>query len=459
MDIMQQELDEQDPFAYIRGISYEDIPKKVYKEAEPFGEVQLPSGEIVKSYGEPRLGSTLLETSIGASLSAEKIYNYNRERIVFDWDDTIKDTGKYWVQAHREVLVDFGFTEDEVSDDKILALFGNIHVGDALGIDRFDKDNKQYTDDEVWGLIKGRATEILAEHPIDPLLIEALNILSAQPGSELGVWSSSPRELLEESILIARERQGLTANFSAVVSVDDVDPDKHKPHVQGFLMVVYAMDVKGGYLHHGEVYSEEKPLDANGVWMVGDSPNDILAGKAVGASTIWLENPLQGHNAFEKRKKVLRRLRDGVDSMTLSELMKNDLRPTIVARTFDAEQAGMGRRTPLNQLDPAVVRGLDTENYTFVKLLLDKNRRALMYHKEQVRKSLITQGINMDREMKILLHIPDYADSAEEDEALVYGPKVTPNTAALSKRQFGPKPDSVAATLASVVDGTEGTLF
>src|SRR5689334_7695305 len=55
-------------------------------------------------------------------------YDSQSERIVVDWDDTMEDTGKWWMVAHREVLESIGFDAKETTDEAILTLFGNIHV-------------------------------------------------------------------------------------------------------------------------------------------------------------------------------------------------------------------------------------------------------------------------------------------------------------------------------------------
>ncbi len=293
--------------------------------------------------------------------------------------------------AHREVLKGFGFTDEETTDNAILALFGNIHVGDTLGIERFTKDEKQYTDLEVWDLIKSRARELLVEHPMDPLLIKGLREAKRQ-GVRLSVWSSSPSEILDESIRM----NGLEDLFDAVVSVDDVDSDKHKPDPQGLLMAVKAMDVASGYLDEGEEYSDEKPLSMNGVWMIGDSPNDILAGKSVGASTVWIEHPLQGHNAHEKRLAMLEKLQRKLGDYAISDdlrAMIERIRATVTIRVFDPEEAGYSRNISILDIDPAILTDLTPIYINIVKFLLDKNGRSQAYRDEAVRNAITAQGI------------------------------------------------------------------
>ena len=296
-------------------------------------------------------------------------YRIDFERFVLDWDDTCKETGKYWIQAHREVLQSFGFANAETSDGNILTLFGNIYVGATLGIERFVKNSKAYTDQEIWNLIKSRAKQLLDNSPMDPLLIEAL-IAAKNMGVRLAVWSTSPREILIPTI----HNNHWDDLFDAVICVEDVDADKHKPNPQGLYIAVKAMDIAQGYLLPAENYSVKKPRNMNGVWMIGDSTNDVIGGKRAGTSTVRLENALQGHNAHEKRND------------TLQYLHKSEITATVTIRTFDPEEAGYPRNTALKNLPAATIRGLPTVNIDFAKFLIDRELRNQLFKNENVRR-------------------------------------------------------------------------
>lgn len=374
-------------------------------------EMPLLSGETVMAFGPDIDGCTTWESANGVDMLGDDWEKYDRrhERFVLDWDDTCKDSGKFWIVAHREILKDFGFTDEETTDDAILAVFGNIHVGDTLGIERFVKEGEQLDDAAVWSLIMDRAAELIASEPMDPLLVEALRRAKSM-GAHLAVWSSSPRKILEATMAA----NGVEDLFDAVVSVNDVDADKHKPHPQGLLMAVKAMDVAQGYLSEEEDYSDEKPLRMNGVWMVGDSPNDVLGGKSVGASTVWIEHPLQGHNAHEKREKNIRRIRETMGAIAVKQVSEtmNDLRPTLTIRTFDPEEAGYARNTSIMDMPAETVRGLTTVNINLVKFLIDRNLRAESYRWEHVRRELDRQGVEL-------------RSSGEDVAAAFYGHTVT----------------------------------
>lgn len=305
-----------------------------------------------------------------------------RERFIFDFDDTLKDTGSSWVQAHREVLQAFGFTEEETSDENILKLFGNIHVARTLGIDRFVlPDGTACSDDEVWVMIKTRAAELLSSNMMDPLLVRTLRTLHEQ-GKPMAVWSSSPRELLEEAI----KTNGLEDVFDIVVSVDDVE--KHKPDPEGIYKAVYAMDVARGYLETGEDYSEDKPLDMRGVWMMGDSPNDVKGGIAAGTSTVWLEHPLQAFSARDKRSKELA----GAESQDRKRDIARTFTPMLALRNFDATQLGLKPTESINGTTLEKLAALPTDNSMIIDFLTDFNQRRKLFRRELARKSLVAQG-------------------------------------------------------------------
>ena len=305
-----------------------------------------------------------------------------RERFIFDFDDTLKDTGSSWVQAHREVLQSFGFSEEETSDENILKLFGNIHVARTLGLDRFVlPDGTACTDDEVWVMIKTRAAELLASNMMDPLLVRTLRTLHEQ-GKPMAVWSSSPRELLEQAITA----NGLDGVFNTVVSVDDVE--KHKPDPEGVYKAVYAMDVARGYLQPGEDYSDDKPLDMSGVWMMGDSPNDVKGGVAAGVSTVWLEHPLQAFSARDKRSKELA----SAETADRKREIARTFTPMLALRNFDMTQLGYGPTESINGTTLENLAVLPTDNSMIIDFLTDFNQRRKLFRREQARKSLVAQG-------------------------------------------------------------------
>lgn len=347
------------PFEFIHGIDLVDPEEAIHS---PYGGIAGLKRALIERDGSRRY--------------------VERERFIFDFDDTLKDTGTSWVQAHREVLQSFGFTEEETSDENILKLFGKINVAEILGLDRFVlPDGTACTDDEVWVMIKTRAAELLSSTMMDPLLVRTLRTLHEQ-GKPMAVWSSSPRELLEEAITT----NGLDGVFDIVVSVDDVE--KHKPDPEGIYKAVYAMDVARGYLEPGEEYSDDKPLDMSGVWMMGDSPNDVKGGNAAGVSTVWLEHPLQAFSARDKRSKELAAAEDQDRKREIARTFT----PMLALRNFDMTKLGYEPTESINGTTLENLAALPTDNSMVIDFLTDLNQRRKLYRREQARKSLVAQG-------------------------------------------------------------------
>ncbi|MEO8105446.1 MAG: HAD hydrolase-like protein [Candidatus Saccharibacteria bacterium] len=364
----------------------------------------------VKGWTNPGMDDTSWEifNNVDVLGPRHESYNYLAERIVLDWDDTCKDTGKYWILAHREVLQEFGFTDEETSDENILSLFGNIRVANTLGLDRFVKDGQQYSDDEIWGKIKGSAREMLKQNPMDPLLVEALKQTKGSL-TNLAIWSSSPRELLEEAVAA----NGLEGIFDAIISVDDVK--EHKPDPEGLLKAVYAMDVARGYLQPGEEYSPTKPCDMNGVWMIGDSPNDVKGGQAAGANTVAIEHPLQAHSSLEKRQKAMAQA--ALIGRTALEDTAHKLRPTLSIRNFDLREDGMYGDVPVDQLSRDSVAKLTTDNVSFARFLIDPALRHAVHRQVNVYDALLEQGYGDKAKLKGLFN--------NRDSRTRTGPKLT----------------------------------
>jgi len=355
-----------------------------HEQQEPIT-VDIPGIGTLKGWNKPGFDVTPFEFKHGIDLVGPEggIYNVLDERIITDWDDTMKDTGKWWIQAHREVLQDFGFDEEETSDANILKLFGNIHVGDTLGIERFIKDGVQYSDDEVWGLIKSRAGELLANSPMDPLLVDALKAARLS-GVRLAVWSSSPRELIEQAV----HANGLDGVFDTIVSVDDVE--KHKPDPEGVYKAVKAMDIARGYIEDGEEYGKRRALDMNGVWMLGDSSNDVKGGKDAGAHTLWLEHPLQAHAIANKRRAVMEQAATrGEQAVREASDM---LLPTIVSRNFDMDDvpAENGRQIATNQPFESIA-DRTSHNLELIRFLIDRDYRKAAVRGEKLIRNLHRQ--------------------------------------------------------------------
>ena len=139
-----------------------------------------------------------------------------------------------------------------------------------------------------------------------------------------------------------------------------------------------------------KVIPTQSRSNMNGVWVIGDSPNDVRGGKSAGASTVWLENPLHGHNAHEKREKTIRGL-----AKTALRTAVQDIVPTVTIRTFDPEEMGYSRTTALSDMDKEEVRKLTTVNRGLAEFLIMRGKRSQLYRLEHVRNALLAQGSSL----------------------------------------------------------------
>ncbi|MCA9327092.1 HAD-IA family hydrolase [Candidatus Saccharibacteria bacterium] len=189
--------------------------------------------------------------------------------VIFDWDDTLSETGVLWVEAHREKLREHGI---ELETGAILSFFGNINFAEDIGLEKFIVDGEQQTSSEVFNDVTEKAKEKIKLLRVRAHIVELLKDLKSR-GIRLAVVSSSPRELLRESI----HDNGLEGVFDIVISVEDVR--FAKPNPEGILKALTSIHVP--------------PEDAV---MIGDSSSDVLAGEAAGTYTIRLMTELHQHD-------------------------------------------------------------------------------------------------------------------------------------------------------------------
>lgn len=189
--------------------------------------------------------------------------------IIFDWDDTLSETGVLWVEAHREKLREHGI---ELETGAILSFFGNVDFAEDIGLEKFIVDGEQQSSAEVFQDVTEKAKEKMKLHRVRSHIITMLRTLK-QRGVKLAVVSSSPKSILEQAIT----ENDLKDVFDIVISVEDVA--HAKPNPEGILKALTAMHVP--------------PTDAV---MVGDSASDVLAGEAAGTYTVRLMTELHQHD-------------------------------------------------------------------------------------------------------------------------------------------------------------------
>ena len=137
------------------------------------------------------------------------------------------------------------------------------------------------------------------------------------------------------------------------------------------------------------------------------SKDDVKGGKAVGASTLWLEHPLQAHSAMEKRRKFMNEAA-ALGSTATAQIVR-DLMPTGALRTYDPAEAGLSGKYSVDQIPREEIANLTTYNAGFARFLMDKQSRAGAYRIEKVYDALAAQIPSKDQPKLIGV----FADSSE----------------------------------------------
>lgn len=172
--------------------------------------------------------------------------------VLFDLDGCLIDTLNLWLKSLRRLLKQYGV---EVSDEKIIKTC--IGVGDGpkkLGV---KEDMRVF-----WDLVVSDVHHEYANAPLFPGVKETLETLH-QRGFAMALVSTSVRE----SVTIALTKHGLAKYFKAVVARDDTP--YLKPHPAPIELAISKLHAK-----------KESTL------VVGDSPHDVGAAKAVGLHSV-----------------------------------------------------------------------------------------------------------------------------------------------------------------------------
>jgi 2-phosphoglycolate phosphatase len=177
--------------------------------------------------------------------------------VVFDLDGTLVDSRRDIAEAANHALAQAGFPR--LSHDELASYVGDgapALMARAARLDPRDAKTAALVEDFL---------DYYAAHPIDftqpmPGALEALDALAAHP---LGICTNKPRR----TMLAVLRGLGLEPRFRGSVAGDDLK--ERKPHPA---MVLEAARLLG--------------VVPQAVVMVGDGPQDVLAGKAAGAFTI-----------------------------------------------------------------------------------------------------------------------------------------------------------------------------
>ncbi len=184
--------------------------------------------------------------------------------VVFDLDGTIVDSRRDIAEAANHALEKAGLAR--LPHDELESYVGDgapLLMARAARIDVKDPKTQVMVADFL---------DYYAEHPIDytdvmPGTMEALATLAKYP---LGICTNKPRRT---SVAVLRGLQ-LEARFKGLVAGDDLPQRKPDPS-----MVIEAARLLG--------------VPVAEVVMVGDGPQDVLAGRAAGAYTVGVRGGIQ----------------------------------------------------------------------------------------------------------------------------------------------------------------------
>lgn len=188
--------------------------------------------------------------------------------VVFDLDGTLIDSRRDIAESANHALRHNGYAA--LSHDELAT-----YVGDGAALLMARAARIEAHDPRTPGLVSD-FLDYYVEHPVDhtqpmPGALEALDALSRWP---LAICTNKPRR----TTLPVLRGLGLDVRFRSVVAGDDL-PER-KPHP--------------AQLHE---VARQLGLGASALVMVGDGPQDVLAGRAAGTFTIGVRGGIQ---AFER---------------------------------------------------------------------------------------------------------------------------------------------------------------
>jgi 2-phosphoglycolate phosphatase len=188
--------------------------------------------------------------------------------VVFDLDGTLVDSRRDIAEAANHALAKAGLAQ--LPHDELESYVGDgapLLMARAARIDVKDAKTQVMVADFL---------DYYAEHPIDHTLPMpgALEALAAFAGLPLGICTNKPRRT---SIAVLRGL-GLEARFKGVVAGDDLPQRKPDP----------------APMHE---VARQLGVPVTELVMVGDGPQDVLAGRAAGAFTVGVRGGIQ---AFER---------------------------------------------------------------------------------------------------------------------------------------------------------------
>jgi len=203
--------------------------------------------------------------------------------VVFDLDATLVDLGEHvrWREAQGEIVEAYracGCSNDDLSRCTSKGLFNLMHEMDTRLAASKPAEEMKRIREGIWAVLDTYEVEGVEKCGFMPGTLETLNWLKAR-GIRMGVCTSNSGKVADQVLA----RLGVSAYFASVIG--RTAGLRMKPHPDQVLACFEKMGVA--------------PRD--GV-MIGDSHNDVLAGKTAGARAIAIPVYFTRKEAMEAAK-------------------------------------------------------------------------------------------------------------------------------------------------------------
>lgn len=247
----------------------------VYSDA-----IRVYLSENTKEFDPKKYGAKAMQAVREKVLEKLKIVNsigracqYDPKLVIFDFDGTMVDSEKVYIQFWMEAAKEFGF---ELSYEDALRL----RSLDAEDAEELIKETLGKTAD--YHAIRAKRKELMApyleKHPLELKkgIVEALEYLSSKGYKTIIATASN-----QETVLKKLQDLKLKSYFSEVVSVKNVSRGKPHPDI---------------YYHIQELFH----IPTEDMLVIEDSPNGIVASKTAGCKTVMIPDLSEPDSSLEK---------------------------------------------------------------------------------------------------------------------------------------------------------------
>lgn len=205
------------------------------------------------------------------------------EGVVFDLDATLVDLGEHvrWREAQGEIVQIYracGCSEEDLARCSSRGLFNMMHEVENLITPSMPSSELRDLQERISKILEGYEKEGVELCGLMPGTEKTLSWLRSE-GIRLGICTSNSTQVAR----LVLQRLGVGSLFSSVIG--RTPGLRMKPHPDQVVACFEEMGVK----------------PVNGV-MVGDSHNDVLAGKAAGARTVAIPVCFTHKEALEAAK-------------------------------------------------------------------------------------------------------------------------------------------------------------